>query len=69
MPTERHDSLTPAEEILARVLTDAIVEDIFAGLSAEPWIAVRCIDESVQKELADRLRAEGREVILHSRTP
>lgn len=67
MPADR-EKLSAAEDTLARILTDAVVEDLFAGLSDAPWLAVRCNNEAEQKELADRLRARGLEVILRTRT-
>jgi hypothetical protein len=67
MTPKRH-ALTSAEETLVRILSDAAVDDLVAGRSDALWIAVRCNDESEQKQLADRFRAEGREVILRSRT-
>jgi hypothetical protein len=59
MPAEPRD-LTPPEDALARILADAIVEDLLeaGGL----WLAVRCHDPHDQQELIERLRAEGREV-------
>jgi hypothetical protein len=66
---ERDDpSLTPAGEIFARIVADAIVEDLLSGHAAGLWIAVACTGEADQVELARRLREEGREVIVRSRT-
>jgi hypothetical protein len=61
------EKLSAAEDTLARILTDAVLEDLFEGVSEGLWLAVRCNDEAEQKELADRLRARGLEVILRTR--
>jgi hypothetical protein len=60
--------LTPAEQTLAEVLSSAIVEDVLEGAPGGLWLAVGCTSESDQIELARRFRAEGREVIMRSRT-
>lgn len=62
------EKLSAAEDTLARILADAVVEDLFAGVSEGLWLAVRCANEGEQRELADRLRARGLEVILRTRT-
>jgi len=67
MPADR-EKLSAAEDTLARILTDAVVEDLFAGVSEGLWLAVRCNNEAEQEELADRLRSRGLEVVLRSRT-
>ena len=61
MPADR-EKLSAAEDTLARILTDAIVEDLFEGVSEGLWLAVRCVNEAEQKEVADRLRAPARRV-------
>lgn len=61
MASERPE-LTLAQDTLARILADAIVDDLLdaGGL----WIAVNCADVNDQQELVARLRAEGRTVRL-----
>jgi hypothetical protein len=53
--------LTPAEDTLAHVLADAIVDDLL-GDAGGLWIAVSTHDEADQQQLVERLRAEGRDV-------
>lgn len=60
--------LTPAEQTLAEILSAAIVEDLLEGAPGGLWLAIRCTSESDQIELARRFHAEGREVLVRSRT-
>lgn len=66
MPVDR-GKLSAAEDVLARILTEAVVEDVFAGLSEGLWLAVRCDSEIEQEKLAGHLRTSGLEVILVAR--
>lgn len=61
-------ALTAAEETLAAILNEAIVEELLEGAPPGLWLVVGCTSESDQIELARRFRAEGREVIMRSRT-
>jgi hypothetical protein len=67
MPAKR-DKLSAAQEVFVRILADAVAEDLLTDAMDAPWIAVSCEDETDQMELARRLRAEGREVVVRSRT-
>jgi hypothetical protein len=60
MPGER-DRLTVAEDALGRVLAEAVIDDLVADTGGL-WVAVSCRDATDQRELAERLRAEGRDV-------
>jgi hypothetical protein len=56
---------TRAEDALARILADAVMDDVVADAGGF-WITVRARDLRDQQELADRFRAEGREVRVRS---
>lgn len=60
MPGE-NSSLTPPEDTLARVLADAVIDDMVSEAGGL-WVAVQCRDETELRELTERFRGEGREV-------
>ena len=65
MRTPERPALTRAEETLADVLADAIVDELLTT-AGEHWVVVACRDEADREELVARLRREGREVRVHA---
>lgn len=59
--------LTRAEDTLASILTEAIVEELLEGAPDGHWLVVACADEVQQLKLAEQLRTQGYEVSLRKR--